>query len=303
MPIVSIVLPTYNRAYIISRAIGSILNQTFTDFELIVVDDGSVDNTKEVIDAFKDSRIKYVCHEKNKGISAARNTGTALAQGAFIAGQDSDDMWLPQYLERALKVFATVGPRVGVVYTRIQKKMRDGTIVLVPPLDFYPTSGNLHEKLLEGNFITMQAAIMRRECFDSIGGFEKNREFDSIYEWSFLLSLSQRYEFAFVPDVGLEITVFEDSVTSNQAKRLRARELTFLKHLKEFERYPRIYARNAYNIGHAYAIRGEKLRARRYLWWSLKKKPTMRALGAFMLAVLPVPNLYKFFASLYSRII
>lgn len=301
MPTVSIVLPTYNRAYILPKAIGSILGQTFTDFELIIVDDGSVDNTKEVIDAFRDSRIKYVRHEKNKGISAARNTGVALTQGAFIAGQDSDDMWLPHYLERAMKSFATADSRVGVVYTRIQKKMRDGTTVLVPPLDFYPTSGDLYEKLLEGNFITMQAAVMRRECFDSAGGFEKNSEFDSIYEWSFWLSVSQTYEFVFIPEIGLEIAVLGDSVTSNQAKRLRARELIFLKHLKEFKRYPAIYARHAYSIGHAYAIRGEKLRARKYLWWSVKERYNTRALSAFLLAVLPIPNFYKYVTTLYSH--
>jgi len=92
-PKVSVIIPTYNRAHLIGRAIQSVLNQTYQDFELIVVDDGSTDNTNEVIKEFsqKDKRILYIKHDKNKGGSAARNTGIKAARGEYIAFQDSDD--------------------------------------------------------------------------------------------------------------------------------------------------------------------------------------------------------------------
>jgi len=80
-PKVSVVIPTYNRAHLVGRAIRSVLNQTYQDFEIIVVDDGSTDNTKEVVKSFNDPRIRYIRHEKNRGGSAARNTGIRAARG------------------------------------------------------------------------------------------------------------------------------------------------------------------------------------------------------------------------------
>ena len=97
MPKVSIIIPTYNRANLLPRAIKSVLSQTFKDFELIVINDGSTDNTEEVIKKFqkKDERIKYILHKDNKGEAAARNTGIRIAKGEYIASHDSDDEWLP----------------------------------------------------------------------------------------------------------------------------------------------------------------------------------------------------------------
>jgi len=101
-PTVSVIIPTYNRANLISRAIRSVLNQTYSDFELIIIDDGSTDNTEDIIRQFqeKDKRIKYIKHDKNKGGSAARNRGIKIAKGKYIAFQDSDDEWLPEKLNK-----------------------------------------------------------------------------------------------------------------------------------------------------------------------------------------------------------
>jgi glycosyltransferase involved in cell wall biosynthesis len=104
-PAVSVIIPTYNRANLLGRSINSILEQTFTDFELIVVDDGSSDNTRELVESFNDPRIFYVRHEKNRGVSAARNTGIKIARGEYIAFNDSDDEWLPQKLDKQVTFF------------------------------------------------------------------------------------------------------------------------------------------------------------------------------------------------------
>ncbi len=97
MPHVSVIIPTYNRARYVTAAIDSVLAQTFTDYEIIVVDDGSTDNTKEVLQSYKD-KIHYI-YQPNKGVSAARNTGIKAAKGEWIAFLDSDDEWLPEKLE------------------------------------------------------------------------------------------------------------------------------------------------------------------------------------------------------------
>ena len=118
-PTVSVIIPTYNRAKLLPRAIKSVLNQTFKDFEVIIVDDGSTDNTEEVINEFQkhNKRIKYIRHEKNKGAAAARNTGIKIAQGEYIAFQDSDDEWLPNKLEKQMEIFESAPAEIGVVYT------------------------------------------------------------------------------------------------------------------------------------------------------------------------------------------
>jgi len=103
-PTVSVIIPTYNRAHLVGRAIRSVLNQTYQDFEIIVVDDGSTDNTEEVVKSFNDPRIRYIRHEKNRGGSAARNTGIRVARGEYIAFLDSDDEWLPMHISRKLAV-------------------------------------------------------------------------------------------------------------------------------------------------------------------------------------------------------
>ena len=101
---VSIIIPTYNRGYIIKKSIDSVLHQTYEDFELIIVDDGSTDGTKQLIDEYEDDRIKYYSYEHNKGVVYARNYGMKMAKGDCIVFQDSDDVWHSDKLEKQIKI-------------------------------------------------------------------------------------------------------------------------------------------------------------------------------------------------------
>lgn len=103
-PLVTVVIPTYKRPHLVVQAIGSVLSQTVIDVEILVVDDCSQDETRVVIEAIADSRVRYVMHETNKGLPAVRNTGVRLARGRYIAFLDDDDQWHPEKLERQLKV-------------------------------------------------------------------------------------------------------------------------------------------------------------------------------------------------------
>ena len=103
-PSVSVIIPTYKRAHLVTRAIDSVLNQTFSDVEVIVVDDGSPDNTEEVVRGVVDGRVRYIRHEVNRGLAAAgRNTGIAMARGYYIAFLDDDDEWRADKLEKQLE--------------------------------------------------------------------------------------------------------------------------------------------------------------------------------------------------------
>jgi len=127
IPFFSIVVPTYNRAGFICKAIESVLIQTFNDFELIIVDDGSTDNTKEVIEKYNDSRIKYF-YQKNKERSAARNEGIRKSKGEYITFLDSDDYYLPQRLENLYNGIISKGSPIAFFYTGISFE-KDGVIL------------------------------------------------------------------------------------------------------------------------------------------------------------------------------
>src|SRR5258706_2090128 len=107
MPKVSVIMPTYNRAWIIERAVNSVLNQTYSDFELVILDDASTDNTKEILSKFEDKRIRTEYLKENKWVSVVRNIGVKLAQGELIAYLDTDNLWYQNYLEVMVTEFSS----------------------------------------------------------------------------------------------------------------------------------------------------------------------------------------------------
>ena len=183
-PTVSVVLPTYNRAHLLPRAIESVLAQTYTDFELIVVDDGSGDDTPAVMARYDDPRVRYVRYEPNQGANHARNVGIREARGPFISFQDSDDDWFPEKLAKNMAAFETAAPEVGVVYSGYWKYVDASENRIYIPLPWVKRrDGWIHEELLRNNFVTTQAAVVRRECFDRSGywleGLPGKQEWDS----------------------------------------------------------------------------------------------------------------------------
>jgi len=120
MPTVSVIVPTYNRADAVQRTVDSVLDQTFEDFEIIVVDDASTDDTPEVVAAYDDPRVTFRRHETNRGGSAARNTGIEAAEGTYIAFLDSDDEWLPRKLERQVRTLEDRGDEWVAAYCGVQ---------------------------------------------------------------------------------------------------------------------------------------------------------------------------------------
>ncbi len=196
-PTVSVVIPTYNRAYIINQTIQSVLAQTYPDFELILVDDGSRDNTQEVVNKFNDSRIRYIQHERNAGVSAARNTGIEAARGEYIAFLDSDDEWLPEKLEKQLKLFQQSEPQVGAIYTWLCFINEHNEVKRVRNPEH---RGFLGENLLYANLLgTPSTMIVKRECFDKGVRFDSRLRCSE--DWDLYLKLAQHYEFEVVPEV------------------------------------------------------------------------------------------------------
>ena len=115
-PKVSVIIPTYNRAEYLGEAIQSVFDQTFEDFEILIVDDGSTDDTQQLVLSFHDPRLRSF-YQNNCGISAARNAAIRSADGEYIAFLDSDDVWLPELLESQVAVLDR-RPEIGLVYAR-----------------------------------------------------------------------------------------------------------------------------------------------------------------------------------------
>lgn len=269
-PTVSAVIPTYNRAHLVGRAIQSVLNQTYQDFEIIVVDDGSTDNTEEVVKSFNDPRIRYIRHDQNRGGSAARNTGIKMARGEYIAFQDSDDEWLPEKLEKQMRVFENAPAEVGVVYTgfwRIEGDRR----TYIPSDKISQKEGNIQGELLKGNFVTTQATVLKKECFEKAGMFDQR--LPRFQDWELFIRISKYYEFKCI-DEPLVISYFTPiSISSNQRAQVEAYGLILEKHYQDIAKSRKLLARHQYAFGNLLCQNGDLNQGRDYLIKAVKSYP------------------------------
>jgi glycosyltransferase involved in cell wall biosynthesis len=220
---VSVVIPTYNRAHAVTDAIRSVLLQRFEDLELIVVDDGSTDDTGERIRAIRDARLRYV-RGSHAGVSAARNLGVRYASGDLVAFLDSDDVWRPDKLAREVELFSR-RPDVDAVFSDLEKRhgervyasfMRE-TAVFSRRLraGSYPeglllSSREMYLCLLEEVPVKPSALVVRRRAFERVGGFDES--WTSSEDWEFLLRLARAHRFAYLDRPLVVLFISPDSL-------------------------------------------------------------------------------------------
>jgi glycosyltransferase involved in cell wall biosynthesis len=211
---ISVIIPTFNRASLIERAVGSVLEQTVKPLEIIVVDDGSTDNTQEVIENIGSSLVKYVYRE-NGGAGAARNTGVKKASGDWIAFQDSDDVWRPDKLEKQVEHIKK-HPEHGLVYTSYEMHLEDGTGIVIPgKQDGMALEGSIFIPLLIRNTVGAPTVTVQKKLFESVGGFDESLK--SLEDWDFVLKFSRKYEIGFVDDITVDAYRVDQSVSANVA--------------------------------------------------------------------------------------
>lgn len=201
IPLVSVIIPACNAETFIQYTLESILAQTYQEFEVIVVDDGSHDRTVEIVESFidRDARIQLLS-QSNLGVSAARNRAMQHAKGKYIAPIDADDFWLPEKLEKQVKCLEDSDHSVGLVYSWSIYVDRTGEIIGYSPFGtFGKVEGNVFTFLVFYNFLDNGSTMMfRRSCLDRIGGF--NCELKACEDWEFYLRLAEHYEFRIVPE-------------------------------------------------------------------------------------------------------
>lgn len=211
---VSIILPTYNRAYILSRAIESVLKQTYLNWELIVVDDGSKDDTEDRVKAFEDSRIQYIHYEENCGGNHARNLGMKNSTGEYIAFLDSDCEWHDDYLEKQLDCFEDETADVIFARTFIINESETISFPCCKKEELETEEQMLKQALYESIFDT-NVCMMKRTIYEKSRGFNENLRKLQDWEYFLRLLLQKKYRFKFNDQVLCTNYVQENSITNN----------------------------------------------------------------------------------------
>jgi glycosyltransferase involved in cell wall biosynthesis len=214
MPRVSIIIPVHNGATTIRETIESALGQTFTDFELIVIDDGSSDSTLAILHEFHDPRVKVVAGAKS-GLSSSRNRGLALAGGELIAFLDADDLWLPDKLKAQVAALDE-HPDAGLAY--VWTDYIDAAGRFMHPGQHACRAGWVLEPLLVGNFIeTGSNPVVRRAAIDQCGSFDES--LTAAEDWDLWLRVAMRYRFIAVPQALVLYRVHPSSMSSSDVLR------------------------------------------------------------------------------------
>ncbi|MBT8068745.1 MAG: glycosyltransferase [Gammaproteobacteria bacterium] len=234
-PAVSVVIPVYNRADSITGAVNSVVNQTFRDCEIIIVDDGSTDNTRTVVESLIDDRVRYVRHDMNKGANAARNTGVKLARGRYIAFQDSDDRWRSDKLER--QVAACSSSNAKVCFCAFNRHVGDAS-KKIPKDSYRVPSGlsDLQQTVLRGSFISCQTLFVDRELILSLEGFDES--LPRLQDWELCLRLAQATPFYFLDEILVDVNLSHDSISRDLSKYIRAAEMILGRHRELFTSDP-----------------------------------------------------------------
>lgn len=211
---ISVVLPTFNREVYLSRAIESVLTQTYRDFELIIIDDGSTDKTRSLVESYQDERMSYL-YQENQGISLARNLGIEKAKGEWVAFLDSDDEWLPKKLEKQ-NYFSQNHSHIQIIHGD-EIWIRNG--VRVNPMKKHQKSGGwIFEKCLKLCLISPSAVMIKKELFSKVGVFDP--EMTVCEDYDLWLRITSKFEVGYIDDLLLKKYGGHDDQLSRKFKAM-----------------------------------------------------------------------------------
>jgi glycosyltransferase involved in cell wall biosynthesis len=269
MPKVSVIIPTHNRAGYLRSSITSVLNQTYQDFEIIVVDDASKDHTDVVVRSFTDPRIKYVRHETGRGDGGARNTGIINAKGDYIGFLDDDDEWLPKKLRLQVAVLENSPPHVGGVYTgQFDVNDTDGEISKI----CNPSRrGDLSQYLFKEACIVTSTVLFRRKCFETVGLFDESIPYCNDYDmW---LRIAKEYHFECIGEPLVKYLIHTNKLSRNFKLSIKGRELILEKYRQDFEHHRKAHGYGYQVLGETYCYDGNVEKGREAFLKSMRIYP------------------------------
>jgi glycosyltransferase involved in cell wall biosynthesis len=280
MPRVSVIIPVRNRETLIQRAIHSVLNQTYRDFEIIVVDDGSTDNTASVaaLLAEQDKRVRLLRHVSNRGAQAARNTGIRNAKGEWIAFLDSDDQWYPESLEVRLQL--AVKNKLHVVHSECDVLKPESTEPRrfgVPRME-----GQIYKELLRRPGPMFQGLLVSKEVLNGIGLLDESLV--SYQEWDTAIRMAKHHAFGFIPDpTFLYDCRPANTISKDLLRTAEGYEQVFTKHLLPICRVlgPRGLVRHYENAANLYREANDdpsvqRCSMRAFLYWPFQPRAIFR---------------------------
>ena len=283
--LISVVIPVYNRAWLIEESVRSVLSQTCQDFEIVIVDDGSKDATPAVLERLVkgDRRIKCLQHPVNRGAQAARNTGIRAARGRWIAFLDSDDRWLRESLEVRLQLASerciqVVHSECEILYAGSAVPERFGTPAM---------TGSIYRQLLQKPGPTFPSLLVSKEALVRIGYLDET--IVAYQEWDTAIRLARYYEFAFVPEPTFVYDCrYTDSISKDSARDAVGYERVFTKHRWSVIRNlgPRALAFHYQSAAQLYSKANDANNARRclmnaFLLWPFRPGAILRRASRF----------------------
>ena len=273
-PVVSVIITSYNRPEFIRDAVRSVINQTFKDYEIIIVDDASNEQTQQSIELICNEfdSIKYVHHTENKGLAAARNTGLSSAEGEFAAFLDDDDIWLPTKLEKQVKKISDCTEDVAVVYCGLKffKNSPDHIVgVRIPEI-----RGNIRKRLLRNNFVSPVSVLLRVDCLKRSGRFDENYT-GACQDWDLWVRISEFFTFEYIDECLILVRLYDNEISQskNAQKYLHGRLSFFNKHKNLIEKDKTINAQHLREIGNTYHSVGNRKMAIKFLFESMRNVP------------------------------
>lgn len=279
-PEVSVIVPTYNRATLVGRAIRSILSQDFQNVEIIVVDDCSSDNTEAVVSGFNSEKIRFFRLSCNSGAASARNYGVAKSIGKYVAFLDSDDEWL-QYALSILLAGMLENDNIDIVLAGFIRFYSNNPEYICGA-NCLKGTGDQVSVLLSENYVSPQIMMIKRSTFITLKGFDvslSHRE-----DWEFGIRAVTRYHFCFVDRPIAVVYETPGNLTSNDWAKVAALDAILNKHSDIFSRCPRIYARHLRHVGHMHIILGDIYKGKKMLKKSLAVSAALNALGSYILS-------------------
>ena len=272
-PMVSIIVPTYNRAHYIDFTIRSALGQTYENIELIVIDDGSTDDTRTIVSPYLEYHNFIYCEQENRGQSVARNKGLSLASGEFICFLDSDDVLVSDAIEVLVKYIMHYSD-VSVVYGNLDFIDGDGNYV--PGINPRRYSGTITSQLLIDNCVSFDSVLIRRSCLEMVGGLDERVDVGDDYDlW---LRVSVGHKFLYVPKVFGQYRIMHQQISTDIDRRFKSNKSCLERFfednpgLQESTEKNYFWCRFYTRFGSNYAYRGNLRKAFRFYFKAISFK-------------------------------
>lgn len=306
-PKVSIIIPTYNRAKTIIKAIDSILYQTYKDYEIIIIDDGSTDNTKETIQSYLAIANIYYYRQENKKTAAARNFGIKKSKGDYIAFLDSDDLWFPRKLEMQVKILSE-NPDVGAVGSNQMLIDENGKELGLKYSYNKLKSGFIFKELLLRKFyISTQTLLVRKEVFNDVGLFDEKLK-NALEDWELTLRIAQKYRIIMIKQPLIKRTVRRNPESISYLEfRIKNHQYILKKYLnnslltKSFIRF--VWSKALYSYGYIYLTNGIYKKAFKNFFRSFLKGNIISVLGMICAVLGPMGrNFFKCLINLKEKV-